>query len=95
MTAAVKPFWAAAVLRMAADGHVRQKSIGTVRRHEGNWPDRGYDFARALEDAYDKGYFEEPGLIAGWFSNQPSVLTAAGQAKLAEYIAAGNEGAVR
>lgn len=93
MTAEVKPFWAAAVLRMGRNGFIKQESIGTVRRHEGGWPDRGYDFACALEDAYDKGYFEDVGLISGWVGKKAAVLTPAGRAKLDEYIAEGNDGA--
>ncbi len=95
MSTEVKPFWAAAVLKMATRGAVTVEQIGTVRRHKGEWAGRGYDFARALEDAYRKGYFEEPGLIEGWYSKKPATLTEAGRAKLEEYIAEGNEGAAR
>lgn len=92
-TAVSRGYWARAVLNMASQGAVTQRSLAIVLKSHLDWSGRHHRFARALQDAFHAGYFEPPARFAitrsVWarWRGRPkplAVLTDSGRRRLAE-----------
>lgn len=77
----VSDTWLLFALTMGAKNLITRRQLAIAGRRGRVWSGPGWDFARALQYALERGYFHRPGPFAIW-SRKPASLTPAGLARL-------------